>query len=81
MVSSILNEFNNILNESAWMDSMSKAKAYEKVAQMDRKIGYSEVIFNDSALNQIFADVWIMMRKQCITQVQLTYLNSLNFEV
>lgn len=58
MIDNLLNEFEIILKESDWMDDESKKKALEKVKQMDKKIGYSEDIFNETYLQVFYQNVY-----------------------
>jgi predicted metalloendopeptidase len=57
MIETLISEFKVILRESDWMDPESKQKALEKVDFMDKKIGYSEDIFNDTYLESFYKNV------------------------
>jgi predicted metalloendopeptidase len=57
MVSNLLNEFKDIISESDWMDSDSKKKALEKADFIDIKIGYSEKIFNQTYMDEMYTNV------------------------
>ena len=57
MIENILNEFKVILSESDWMDEESKLNALAKASNIDTKIGYPELIKNDTYLNELYDDV------------------------
>jgi predicted metalloendopeptidase len=59
MTDNLISEFKLILKESDWMDQESKNKALEKVDHMDRKIGYSDDIFNETYLESFYKNVFI----------------------
>ena len=57
MIDNLISEFKKILEESDWMDPESKQKALEKVSYMDKKIGYSDEIFNNTYLENFYKNV------------------------
>ncbi len=57
MIKNILNEFRNIIAESDWMDTESRQAARDKLNAIDYKIGYSDIILNDTALENMYKGV------------------------
>ncbi|CAF1075040.1 unnamed protein product [Adineta ricciae] len=48
MISDIRSAFIKMLNESTWMDAVSKRKAIDKALNIDEKIGYPEFLGSDN---------------------------------
>lgn len=48
MITNIRNSFISMVNESTWMDEVSKAKAIEKALAIDQKIGYPDYLASDN---------------------------------
>ncbi len=49
-----------MLNEYDWMDTISKQSALEKAQMMDVKIGYPDFTYDDSYLNKIYSQVYLL---------------------
>ncbi|CAF4398586.1 unnamed protein product, partial [Adineta steineri] len=61
MVANIRKAFTDMLDDSTWMDSMSKTKAIEKALAIDEQIGYPDYLASDNVtqLETQYADyVW-----------------------
>jgi len=53
MIENIRNQFIDIINQSTWMDSVSKRKAIEKVSEIyiDLNLGKTNIIVQARAMN------------------------------
>jgi predicted metalloendopeptidase len=60
MVNNLKDEFKIMLNEYDWMDTISKQSALEKAQMMDVKIGYPDFTYDDSYLNKIYSQVYLL---------------------
>lgn len=49
--------FRELLNQSSWLDSMTKHVAGEKVEAMQLRIGYPDFILDDRQLDDRYRDV------------------------
>ena len=54
MTNNIINEFKQILKEVTWMDSKSLKSALEKANSIKAQIGYSDMIFNNTYLEELY---------------------------
>lgn len=57
MIHNIRDAFYDLLKEADWMDQPTQLVAREKAEAVTEKIGYSDSILNDTALNEEFQDV------------------------
>ena len=59
MVDYIQNMFTDHLNGLTWMDEKTKKRAIEKNNAIGRKVGYPEVLMNDTFLNNLYKGITV----------------------
>lgn len=59
MIHTIREAFNELLTENHWMDDETRAVAKEKADAMNERIGYPQLITNNSELIKEYASVSI----------------------
>lgn len=71
MTHEIQRSFRELLNQSTWLDSMTKQVAGDKVDAMQLRIGYPDFILDDWQLDDRYKDVRL-------AHFHFTHLYSLN---
>jgi len=56
IVSNVKNEFIDILTRNEWLDEKTRMVSLEKIIAMEIKVGYPEFIFDDTKLDELYAD-------------------------
>lgn len=57
MIEQLLIAFKEMINESDWMDALTKKIAIEKVDAMKSVVGYPDFILKTTALDEIYREV------------------------
>lgn len=57
LISKLKLAFSGMIDNLSWMEDTTKTFAKEKLRDVEPRIGYPEVVYNDSALNDKFKDV------------------------
>ena len=63
METAITSAFKQELKQLTWLDDFSRQASVEKVDTIVSQIAYPDEIFNNSYLNDIYANVWLVVYK------------------
>ena len=63
METTITSAFKQELEQLTWLDDFSLQASVEKVDTIVSQIAYPDEIFNNSYLNDLYANVWLVVYK------------------